>query len=105
AAHLEERYHQRLGRPAIHPEIVLRLLLLAALYQVPSYRALCDRLSENLAWRWFCHLTLDDPVPDHSTLSVFLDRVGAAGLQTVLETLNAGLAKAGLLSHHLYLDS
>lgn len=93
------------GRPAIHPEIVLRALLLGAIERVPSVRQLCDRIAENLAWRYFCHLTLTDPVFDHSTLSVFLERVGAGTLQTVLARLNEQLAAAGLLSPRTYLDS
>lgn len=105
AADLEQRYHPTTGRPGIHPEIVLRALLLAGLYGVPSNRELCQRISENLAWRWFCHLTLDDPVFDHSTLSVFLDRVGPDDLQRVFDRLNAALAEAGLLSGRTYLDS
>jgi transposase len=104
-ADLGRLYHQRLGRPAIHPEVVLRALLLAAIYEVPSCRQLCARIAENLAWRWFCFLTLDDRVFDHSTLSVFLDRVGADGLRGVFERLNDALLGAGLLSRRVYLDS
>ena len=105
AADLEAFYHPHLGRPGVHPEVVLRALLLAALYQVPGRRELCARIAENLAWRWFCFLTLDDPVFDHSTLSVFLDRVGAEGMQTVFDRLNEALLAAGLLSRRVYLDS
>jgi transposase len=105
AADLEAFYHPRLGRPGIHPEVVLRALLLAAIYEVPGRRALCARIAENLAWRWFCLLTLDDPVFDHSTLSVFLDRVGADGVQRVFDRLNDALLAAGLLSQRVYLDS
>lgn len=93
------------GRPAIHPEIVLRALLLGAIYQIPSHRQLCEHIKENLAWRWFCHLTLDDAVFDHSTLSVFLERAGAATLGTVLDRLNEALAAADLLSPRTYLDA
>jgi transposase len=93
------------GRPAIHPEIVLRALLVGALYGETSHRALCERISENLAWRWFCHLTLDDPVFDHSTLTVFLERAGAETLTAILDRLNADLAAAGLLSPRTYLDA
>lgn len=93
------------GRPAIHPEIVLRALLVGALYGETSHRALCLRISENLAWRWFCHLTLDDPVFDHSTLSVFLSRAGAEVLSEVLERLNQDLCAARLLSPRTYLDA
>lgn len=105
AATLEQYYVPRLGRPAIHPEIVLRLLVLGLAFGVPSYRQLPDRLQENLAWRWFCHLSLEDPVPDHSTLSVFLDRVGPEAFQAVLAQLNQALLAAGLFSGHTYLDA
>src|SRR5579859_5477071 len=104
-AELDQHYHHRLGRPAIHPEVVLRALLLAAIYEVPSHRQLCARLAENLAWRWFCFLRLDDPVFDHSTFSVFLTRVGAAGIRQVFARLNEALLAAGLLSRRVYLDS
>ena len=105
AGDLESFYDRGRGRPAIHPEVVLRALLLAAFYQVPSYRQLCARISENLAWRYFCHLTLDDPVFDHSTLSVFVERIGAEGVQSLLDRFTTSLAEAGLLSSRLYLDS
>lgn len=93
------------GRPAIHPEIVLRALVLKGLYRVPSDRQLVERIAENLAWRWFCHLTLEDPVFDHSTLTVFLERAGAATLTVVLDRVNEDLAASGLLSPHTYLDA
>jgi IS5 family transposase len=31
---------------------------------------LCEEVDLHLAYRWFCRLDLDDPVPDHSTFSV-----------------------------------
>jgi transposase len=109
AADLHHLYHQRIGRPRVpsgcHPEVVLRALTLAGIYAVPSNRQLCERIAENLAWRWFCCYTLDDRVFDHSTLSVFLERVGSAELQQVFQQLNDALAEAGLLSPHGYLDS
>ena len=105
AAELDACYNPQIGRPAIHPEMVLRALLLAGLYGVTAKRQLCERIRENLAWRWFCYLTLDDAVFDHSTLSVFLSRVQSEGLERVFATLNDALQEAGLLSRRTYLDS
>lgn len=105
AAPLESVYVVDAGRPAIHPEVLLRALLLGLIYQVPSHRQLVERIGENLAWRWFCHFTLDDPVFDHSTLTVFLDRVDVTLLTQVLDRLNDELAAASLFSSHVYLDS
>ena len=94
-----------IGRPAIAPEVVLRALLLGAIYEVSSHRQLCERISENLAWRWFCFMTLDDEVFDHSTLTKFMDRIGPDAFTAVLDRLNESLDTAGLLSHRTYVDS
>lgn len=99
------KYKSDIGRPAIHPEVLIRALLLSAIYDVPSYRQLCERISENLAWRWFCHLALEDPVFDHSTLTVFIERIGSEGFQELLGRLNAELLRLGLLSPRMYVDS
>lgn len=34
-----------------------------------SERALCRDVQVNLAYRWFCDLSIDDKVPDHSAFS------------------------------------
>ena len=100
-----DRYDPVVGRPAVHPEVLVRALVLSALYAVPSYRQLCERIRENLAWRWFCHLAAADAVFDHSTLSVFIARVGADGFRDVLARLNERLADLELLSPRAYADS
>ena len=64
---LEDKYDPAIGRPAVHPEVLVRALLLDAIYNIGSYRQLCERISENLAWRWFCHLAPTDDPFDHST--------------------------------------
>jgi transposase len=102
---LLNKYNPEVGRPAIHPEVLIRALLLSAIYDVPSYRQLCERISENLAWRWFCHLALEDSVFDHSTLTVFIERIGSEGFQALLGRLNAELLRLGLLSPRMYVDS
>jgi transposase len=102
---LHEKYDSWIGRPAIHPEVVIRAFILLAVYNLPSERHLCERISENLAWRWFCHLTLEDPVFDHSTLSVFRERLGAEGFQDLLKRLNAELERRDLLSPRTSVDS
>ena len=66
-ASLEEHYCPDFGRPAI-PEAMVRALLICSLYNIASFRRLCSAISENLAYRRFCFLTIDDPVFDHSTI-------------------------------------
>ena len=40
---------------------------------------LCSAVSENIAFRWFCFLSIDDKVFDHSTTSYFIERIGNEG--------------------------
>lgn len=43
-----------------------RMLLVGYYFGVRSERRLCEEVHLNLAYRWFCRLGLDAPVPDHS---------------------------------------
>jgi hypothetical protein len=38
-------------------------------FGIRSERRLCEEVHLNLAYRWFCRLGLEDPVPEHSTFS------------------------------------
>ena len=62
-------YSDGQGRPSIDPEIYFRMLLVSYIYGINSDRRLCEEVRYNLAYRWFCHLSLEDIVPDHSSLS------------------------------------
>jgi hypothetical protein len=46
---------------------MIRMLLVGYCYGIRSERRLCEEVSLNLAYRWFCRLGLEDPAPDHST--------------------------------------
>ena len=48
---LEDYYCRDNGRPAIHPEVFVRALLISSLYNVSSFRLLCAAISQNLAFR------------------------------------------------------
>jgi len=57
------------GRPSIDPELIIRMLLVGYCMGIRSERRLCEEVHLNLAYRWFCRLDLNDPIPDHSTFS------------------------------------
>jgi transposase len=67
-AHLAEHYSHT-GRPSIDPELMIRMLIVGYCYGIRSERRLCEEVQLNLAYRWFCRLSLEDAVPDHSTFS------------------------------------
>lgn len=67
-AHLAD-YYSHTGRPSIDPELMIRMLIIGYCYGIRSERRLCEEVHLNLAYRWFCRLGLEEPVPDHSTFS------------------------------------
>jgi transposase len=58
------------GCPSVDPELMVRMLLIGYCFSIRSERRLCQEVGLNLAYRWFCRLGLEDPVPHHSTFSV-----------------------------------
>src|SRR5580693_8626462 len=62
-------FYSTLGRPLIDPELIIRMLIVGYCFGIRSERRLCEEVHLNLAYRWFCRLGLNCPVPDHSTFS------------------------------------
>ncbi len=62
-------HYSHTGRPSIDPELMIRMLLIGYCYGIRSERRLCEEVQLNLAYRWFCRLGLEDPIPDQSTFS------------------------------------
>lgn len=64
-----EPFYSHTGRPSIDPELLIRMLIIGYCYGIRSERQLCEEVQLNLAYRWFCRLSIEDEVPDHSTFS------------------------------------
>jgi transposase len=62
-------FYSHTGRPSVDPELMIRMLLVGYCFGIRSERRLCDEVHLNLAYRWFCRLSLEDKVPDHSSFS------------------------------------
>jgi len=62
-------YYSSLGRPSIDPVLMIRMLILGYVFAIRSERALCREVQVNLAYRWFCGLSIEDKLPDHSAFS------------------------------------
>ena len=62
-------YYSSTGRPSIDPELMIRMLVIGYVFAIRSERLLCRELAVNMAYRWFCGLTIEDKVPDHSAFS------------------------------------
>jgi transposase len=67
--------YDRIGRPSIPPERLLKAMLLQSFYSIRSERQLCERLQYDLLFKWFLGLNITDDVFDHSTFSKNRDRL------------------------------
>src|SRR5713226_3068344 len=62
-------YYSPLGRPSIDPVLMIRMLIVGYVFAIRSERLLCREVQVNLAYRWFCGLSIEDRIPDHSVFS------------------------------------
>ncbi len=90
-------YASEKGRPSIDPEIFVRMVLLEYLYNMNSDRQLCEEIGYNLAYRWFCKLSLTDRVPDHSSITRIRDRLGEKTYEMIFNKVEDQCRSKGLV--------
>jgi transposase len=90
------------GQPPYPPTILLKLEFLSYLYCM-GRRALIERATCDLHWKYFLGLPIDAALPDHSTLSYFRSRLGAEGFKNILDALIFQAREHGLVSDRLRL--
>jgi len=61
--------YPKIGRPSIDPVLMIRMLIIGYVFGIRSERLLCREVKVNMAYRWFCGLSIEDTIPDHSAFS------------------------------------
>ena len=79
-----ETYADR-GRPSIDPVVFFKLQLILFFEGLRSERKLIETASLHLAHRWYLGYALDEPLPDHSSLTRIRTRLGVAVFQRFFE--------------------
>ena len=93
---LEKLYRpQGPGRPAFPVITLFKVLLLQNLYHL-SDPAAEEAISDRLSFRRFLGLNLDQPVPDHSTIHRFRDRI-AGQMDELFNLVTRQLEAQGLI--------
>ncbi len=99
-------FYSNIGRASIDPVVFFKLQLIAFFEGIRSERQLMETVNLNLAHRWFIGYDLDEPVPDHSTLSKIRERYGLEVFQQFFERIVELCIEAGLVwGEELYFDS
>ena len=76
--------HGVIGRRPYPPGMIFKMLFLSYLYNV-SERAMEELADLNVLIKWFLGIAVDEPAPDHSTLTAFKRRFVQSGNWLVLQ--------------------
>jgi transposase len=98
--------YEDVGRPSIDPVVFFKLHLIAFFEGITSERRLMETASLNLAHRWYLGYDLDEPLPDHSSLSKIRGRYGVEAFHRFFERIVELCIEAGLVDgDELYFDA
>lgn len=94
------------GRPSIDPVVFFKLQLIMFFEGLRSERKLIDTASLHLAHRWYLGYALDEPLPDHSSLTRIRARLGLGLFQRFFEQVVELCQRAGLVwGRELFFDA
>jgi transposase len=90
-------YHTKLGRPSLAPGVYFRTLLIGFFEGIGSERGIAWRLADSLSLRRFLKYGVNEPTPDHVTISRTRRLIDEATHQAVFTLVLREVAKRGLL--------
>ena len=94
------------GRPSVDPAVFFRLQLVMFFEDIRSERQLMEVAADRLSVRWFLGYDLNDPLPDHSSLTRIRERYGLRIFRRFFERIVELCVEAGLVwGKELYFDA
>jgi transposase len=94
------------GRPSIDPIVFFKLQLVMFFEGIRSERQLMRHAADRLSVRWFLGYDLDQPLPDHSSLTRIRTRYGIEMFRRFFEQIVEQCQQAGLVwGRELYIDA
>src|SRR5258708_14908052 len=93
------------GRPSIAPVVFFKLQLVMFFEDIRSERLLMQLVADKLSVRWYVGYNLDEPLPDHSSLTRIRERYGVEVFRRFFEAIVELCQAAGLVwGKELYFD-
>src|SRR5262245_61288054 len=94
------------GRPSVDPVVFFLLQLVMCFEGMRSERQLLRLAVDRLSVRWYLGYNLDEPLPDHSSLTRIRLRYGLAVFRRFFEAIGEQCQQAGLVwGRELYFDA
>jgi len=103
---VHECYATGMGRPSVDPVVFFKLHLVMFFEGVRSERALLRLAADRLSVLWYLGFNLDEPLPDHSSLTRIRARYGVEVFRRFFDAILEQCQQAGLVwGRELYFDS
>jgi len=94
------------GRPSIDPVVFFKLQLVMFFEGIRSERQLMRHAADRLSVRWYVGYDLNEPLPDHSSLTRIRSRYGIDVFRRFFEVIVEQCQQAGLVwGKELYVDA
>jgi transposase len=90
-------YHSKLGRPSLPPGQYFRVMMIGFFEGLDSERGIAWRLADSLTLRQFLGMALDEPTPDHVTISRTRRLIDSETHLKIFGWVLKCLAQAGLI--------
>ena len=102
---VKDRYTQG-GRPSIDPVVFFKLQLVMFFEGLRSERQLLRLAADRLSVRWYLGFNLDEPLPDHSSLTRIRTRYGLEVFRRFFAAIVKQCQQSGLVwGNELYFDA
>ncbi len=92
---VQEKYADK-GRPSIDPVVFFKLQLLMFFEDIRSERLLMRHAADRLSVRWYLGYDLNEPLPDHSSLTRIRARYGVEVFRRFFDKIVEQCQAAGL---------
>jgi transposase len=103
---LIEDLYAACGRPSVNPGVFFKLQLVLFFEDLRSERQLMEIVVDRLSIRWYLGYVLNEPLPDHSSLTRIRERFGLEVFRRFFERIVELCVEAGLVwGEELYFDS
>jgi len=94
------------GRPSVDPLVFFKLQLVMFFEDLRSERQLMRAVSDRLSVRWYLGYDLQEPLPEHSSLTRIRDRLGLEVFRSFFERVVEECIEAGLVwGEELFFDA
>jgi transposase len=96
---VKDLYCENNGRPSIDPVVLIKLIMIQALYGIRSMRQTIQDVEVNVAYRWFLGYGLQEKIPHFSTFGKNYERrfKDSALFETIFANVLAAVIEAGFL--------